>query len=95
MDVLSSQASSVACEHLFSQAKLVAVDHRARLGADRFEEIQVLRPMMCGGLVDLLGMNTSEIEHIASDEWMDTLVEETQSAEQWAALTDEEYFISD
>jgi hypothetical protein len=43
LDVLPIPATSVPCERLFSSAKLTAVDRRARLGAERFEELQLMK----------------------------------------------------
>jgi hypothetical protein len=77
------------------QAKFVAVDHHARLGANHFEEIQILRLMMRGGLVDLLGPNTDEINDVNTDEWIDMLHKEIQNAKQWTTITSMEYPIPD
>ena len=53
LDVLPSQASSVPCERLFSNGKLIATDHRARLGSDRFEELQIVKSAWKDVVVDL------------------------------------------
>jgi len=43
LDVLPAQASSVPCEQLFSGGKEIAVTRRAQLGADLFEQLQMLK----------------------------------------------------
>lgn len=58
LDVLPAQASSVPCERLFSSAKLVASNLRARLGSERFEEIQLLKWHWRSNTIDLAAINT-------------------------------------
>ncbi|EIW73844.1 hypothetical protein CONPUDRAFT_27963, partial [Coniophora puteana RWD-64-598 SS2] len=43
LDILPIQASSVPCERLFSAAKEIATDKRARLSLVRFEQLQMLK----------------------------------------------------
>ena len=43
LDVLAIPASSVPCERLFSAAKLIATDHHSSLGAECFEELQMMK----------------------------------------------------
>ena len=60
LDVLPAQASSVPCERLFSSAKLVATNLRSRLGAERFEEIQLLKWHWRSSLPDLAQINSDQ-----------------------------------
>ena len=46
------------CERLFSSAKLVASNLRARLGSERFEEIQLLKWHWRSNTIDLAAINT-------------------------------------
>jgi hypothetical protein len=43
LDFLPCQASSVACERLFSSGGEIATKQRAQLGAERFEELQIMK----------------------------------------------------
>ncbi len=62
LDILPMQASSVPCERVFSAAKLVATDHRARLSPVVFEELQVLKFAWRDSLLDWVALNGEEIE---------------------------------
>ena len=57
LDYLPSQASSVPCEHLFSASKWTAVDRRARLHHDKFEQLQILKFAWRGDVSDLAALN--------------------------------------
>jgi hypothetical protein len=46
-------------------------------------------------LVDYLGVNTTQIDDIDTDMWMDILAEEIHATEQWTAVTGNEYPLSD
>src|SRR6202522_4153291 len=67
LDVLPSQASSVPCERVFSGSKLTATDHRARLGSQLFEELQLMKGSWRGLTVDLAQLNSDIIEEIFDD----------------------------
>jgi hypothetical protein len=43
IDYLPCQASSVPCEWLFSGGGEIAIKHHAQLGAEQFEELQVMK----------------------------------------------------
>ncbi|KZT31949.1 hATC-domain-containing protein, partial [Sistotremastrum suecicum HHB10207 ss-3] len=83
LDVLPVQASSVACERLFSSAKLTATDLRSRLGTDEFEELQLLKFAWKREIIDMAKDNETCEQEIAIDEEfyrgldaLDTLEEE-------------------
>jgi len=57
LNYLSSQASSVLCEHLFSASKQTAVDHCACLNNERFEQLQVLKFAWRTNIPDLAASN--------------------------------------
>lgn len=57
LDYLPSQASSVPCEHLFSASKQTAVNCRARLRHDKFEQLQILKFAWHGNVSDLAALN--------------------------------------
>ena len=58
LDVLPAQASSVPCERLFSAGKEIAVARRSQLGADLFEQLQMLKFAWRKGLVDHAAWNS-------------------------------------
>lgn len=83
LDVLPSQASSVACERLFSGSKQTATDRRARLGAIRFEQLQMLKSAWRGSVVDIAKLNSQEIEVVTDEEmlpFIELLQEDSDSA---------------
>ncbi len=64
LDVLPSQASSVPTERLFSGGKVTIDDKCARLGCEKFEEIELMKFLWRKGLEDLAGNNTNVIEEV-------------------------------
>ena len=69
LDVLPAQASSVPCEWLFSGGKEIADDRRSRLGAARFEELQMLKFAWRDFQIDHAALNSSELEELDLDEF--------------------------
>ncbi|KAF5383745.1 hypothetical protein D9615_003755 [Tricholomella constricta] len=67
LDVLPSQASSVPCERVFSSSKLTATDRRARLKAEVFEELQVLKAVWRATTIDLARHNSEEVEEVLDE----------------------------
>ncbi|KAG6903295.1 hypothetical protein DXG01_000600, partial [Tephrocybe rancida] len=65
LDVLPCQASSVPCERIFSSSKLTATDHRARLGSEMFEKLQILKHIWRPELVDTARSNSDELNSIS------------------------------
>jgi hypothetical protein len=73
LDVLPVQASSVPCERLFSAGKEVADERCARLGAQRFEQLQMLKFEWRGTNMDYSAWNSSQVEDVRIDEYMEML----------------------
>jgi len=67
LDVLPSQASSVPCERVFSGSKLTSTDRRARLKAEVFEQLQVLKAAWRDGIVDHAKLNADQTEHVLDE----------------------------
>src|SRR5713101_6115056 len=57
LDYLPSQASSVPCECLFSASKQTAVDRRAHLRHEKFEQLQILKFTWREDVSDLAALN--------------------------------------
>jgi hypothetical protein len=64
LDFLPCQASSVACERVFSAGGEVATKRRAQLGAARFEELQMMKFAWRNKIGSLAAWNSSEVEEI-------------------------------
>jgi hypothetical protein len=69
LDILPLQASSVPCERLFSASKQTADDRRARLGAERFEELQIMKFAWRNTVPDLAAWNSAHVEHVNAEEF--------------------------
>jgi hypothetical protein len=82
LDFLPCQASSVPCERLFSASKQVASDQRARLGAQKFEEIQLMKFAWRQDVVDIAAWNSSEVEQVDVEEYKDLLAADIEQAGQ-------------
>lgn len=64
LDVLPSQASSVACERIFSGSKQIATDRRSRLGQVIFEKLVIMKSAWGPDLCDMAAWNASQVEGI-------------------------------
>ena len=64
LDILPIPASSVPCERLFSAAKEIADNHRARLGQKKFEELQVMKSAWHNDIQDLATWNSAFVEEV-------------------------------
>ena len=62
MDVCAIPATFVPCECLFSAGAEVATDRRSHLGADKFEQLQMLKHTWCDNVVDTTRLNSSTTE---------------------------------
>jgi hypothetical protein len=71
----------VPCERLFSGSKQTATDRRARLGADRFEQFQIMKSAWRKDLVDLAACNSAEVEEVDLAEFEDMLREDVDASE--------------
>ncbi|GLB37207.1 putative hAT family C-terminal dimerisation region [Lyophyllum shimeji] len=84
LDILPCQASSVPCERLFSGSKQTATDRRARLGASRFEELQIMKSAWRGTIVDFADINSWEVEIVKADlDVYAALLDEDVALEAW------------
>jgi len=86
LDVLAIPASSVPCERLFSAAKHIATDHRARLGSERFEELQIMKSVWRSNIHDLAAWNSDNVKEVDLTEFEEQLREDKA-----AAAWDDEY----
>jgi len=84
LDFLPCQASSVACERLFSAGGEIATKRRAQLGADRFEELQLMKFAWRNKIDDLASYNSKQVEEIddGMKEFQDFLAAD-QELEEW------------
>jgi hypothetical protein len=81
LDVLPAQASSDPCEQLFSAAKQVVDDWRSRLGAERFEQLQMLKFTWRQEKVDFAAWNSGYVEQVDIEEFVELLrVDEDKEA---------------
>ena len=89
LDYLACQASSVPCERLFSAGGEVATKRRARLGAVRFEELQMMKFAWRNNIGDLAAWNSSQVEEIEDEatQYEDMLVAD-QDLDEWDKLAD-------
>jgi hypothetical protein len=69
---------------LFSAGKEIAVARRVQLGADRFEQLQVLKFAWRTGLVDHVAWNSEQVEEFDIDEYKELLTADIQARE-WDA----------
>lgn len=66
LDVLPSQASSVACERIFSGSKQIATDRRSRLGQTLFEKLVIMKSAWGPDLCNMAAWNTVQVEDVDS-----------------------------
>ena len=59
--------SSVPCECVFSSSKLTATDRHARLKAEVFEELQVVKAAWHEQIIDLAKLNSEETEEVTDE----------------------------
>lgn len=90
LDFLPCQASSVACERLFSAGGEIATKRRAQLGAERFEELQLMKFAWRNRIDDLASYNSEQVEEIDDNmkEFQDFLAAD-QELEEWDVTEDE------
>jgi hypothetical protein len=80
LDILPSQASSVPCERVFSGSKLTATDRRARLKAEIFEQLQVLKGVLRSQVVDFAELSSREMVMVM-DEFEDIFLADEEVKE--------------
>lgn len=59
------------CERVFSSSKLTATDRRARLKAETFEQLQMLKAAWRAEVVDLSQLNSEIVEEVPDQEFED------------------------
>jgi hypothetical protein len=80
LDFLPCQASSVPCERLFSASKQAATDRHTRLGAQCFEELQLMKFAWCHSVIDIAAWNSEVVEVVDVKEYRDLLVADVEQA---------------
>jgi hAT family C-terminal dimerisation region len=81
MDICAIPATSVPCERLFSAGAEIATDRRSRLGADRFEQLQILKHAWQDQIADAASFNSSEIKDIYLDEFRELFARDQELVE--------------
>lgn len=81
MDVCAIPATSVPCERLFSAGAEVATDRRSRLGADKFEQLQILKHTWRDNIVDVARLNSSTTEEEYLDEFRELFKRDVELVE--------------
>jgi len=88
-DVCAIAASSVPCERLFSAGGETATDRRSRLGAEHFEQLQVLKFAWRTAIVDQAAENSAIVEEVTVlDEFRELLRLDNEIAD-WEPSEDE------
>jgi hypothetical protein len=88
LDYLPCQASSVPCERLFSAGGEIATKRRAQLGAERFEELQMMKFAWRNNIGDLAAWNSAQVEQVDNEmrEYEDMLAAD-RDFEEWDKST--------
>jgi hAT family C-terminal dimerisation region len=89
LDYLPCQASSVPCERLFSGGGEVATKRRAQLGADRFEELQVMKFAWRNNVDDWAAWNSATVEEVDEMKEYEDLVAADEEQQAWDRKADE------
>jgi hypothetical protein len=89
LDFLPCQASSVPCECLFSGGGEIATKRRARLGAECFEELQMMKFAWRNNIGDIAAWNSAQVEEVDElKEYEDFLMGDEEQGE-WDLPEDE------
>lgn len=88
VDVCAIPASSVPCERVFSGGAETATDRRARLGAEHFEQLQVLKFAWRNSVVDHATTNSDLVEEVLLEEFKELLSLDDEMAS-WDCQVDE------
>ena len=78
MDICAIPATSVPCKQLFSAGAKIATDCQSRLGADRFEELQILKHAWQNQIVNAASLNSLEIEDVYLNEYKELLIRDQE-----------------
>ena len=69
MDICAVHTTSIPCEHLFSAGAEIATDHQSHLGANRFEQLQILKHTWKDNIVNSACLNSNMTEEEYLDEF--------------------------
>ena len=81
MDVCAIPATSIPCECLFSAGAEVAIDRWSRLGADKFEQLQMLKHTWHDNVVNTTRLNLSTMEEEYLDGFWELLKRDVELVE--------------
>ena len=79
-DVCAIPATSVPCEQLFSNGAEIATDCRNRLGAEQFEQLQVLKHAWYHKIINQVTFNSTFIKEIPLERFKDCFVWDDKQA---------------
>ena len=82
-DVCAIPATSVPCEHLFSNGAEIATNCRSHFSEDRFKQLQVLKYSWQNQIVDIAHANSSDYEEVDLDKFQQ-LLRKDQELLEWA-----------
>ena len=88
LNYLPCQASSVPCKHLFSAGGEIATKRQAQLGAEQFEELQMMKFAWRNNIGDLAAWNSAQVEQVDNEmrEYEDMLAAD-RDFEEWDKST--------
>jgi hypothetical protein len=89
LDFLPCQASSVPCERLFSGGGEIATKRRARLGAEHFEELQMMKFVWRNNIGDLVAWNSAQVEEVDELKEYEDLLMGDEELGDWDLAEDE------
>jgi hypothetical protein len=81
MDVCAIPATSVPCERLFSAGAEIATNRRSRLGADKFEQLQILKHAWQDQIVDVASYNSLGTEEVFLEEFRELFARDQELIE--------------
>ena len=73
-DVCAILATSIPCEQLFSNGAEIATNHHNQLGAERFEQLQVLKHVWHHEIIDQAMLNSTFVQEISLERFKDCLI---------------------
>ena len=79
---------------MFSSSKQVASDRRSRLGAERLEQLLVMKSAWQGSIVDWAAINSEAVEEVEINEYTD-LLQVDNDAQEWQKEDDQFFLESD
>ena len=90
LDFLPCQACSVTCERLFSSGGEIATKWHVQLGAERFEELQIMKFAWQNDIVDHCPSNSAEVKEVNdSVRVFEDLLAADEEQGEWDQIEDE------